>query len=92
MKLEYIYVLVPLILSLTVFLGMALGLPFTFETYHRGTWLPRHVMPIILSYGMLMFVVLENVMVNKLAWVRWVILGTVILQSFLHISFLWVLS
>ena len=79
-----------LVLGLSLFLGMMFALPFTPWPYVQGGWLPRFIVPSILSFGTILFVVLDRLPLTKPKAVRWAILAVVVAQSLLHVSFLWV--
>ena len=83
-------VMILLVLSLTLFLGMSFGLPFIMWPCLNGVWLPRHIMPAIISFAVCLFVVLDRTVVHKAPWAQGVICAMVIAQSALHFSFLWV--
>ena len=81
-------VMIFLVMGLSLFLGTALMLPFATYTYSAGIWLPRMIEPSIVSFGAILFVVLDRLPVTRFLVVRWVVLAMVICQSLLHISFL----
>ncbi len=83
-------VIILLVLGLSFFLGMIFALPFTPWPYVQGGWLPRFIVPSILSFGTILFVALDRLPLTKPKAVRWAILAMVVGQSLLHISFLWV--
>jgi hypothetical protein len=82
--------MIMLSLGLPVFLGMALILPFTRWTYQQGVYLPRFILPALIFFFIMVFLAFERMLVIRYSWMRWMILMVVILQSLLHISFLWV--
>jgi hypothetical protein len=87
---QEIPVIILFVLGLSLFLGMAFALPFMTWTYEWGFWLPRFIVPSILSFGTILFVVLDRMPFTKPKTVRWAILAMVMGQSLLQISFLWV--
>ena len=59
-------------------------------SYVHGGWLPRHVMPALLSFFILFFVGIDKWLAKRPLFYRIILMGFIILQSCLHCSFLWV--
>ena len=59
-------------------------------SYVHGGWLPRHVMPALLSFFILAFVGIDKWLAKRPLFYRIILMGFIIFQSCLHFSFLWV--
>jgi len=77
------------ILSLAFFMNIVVFLPFV-PAYGGGYWLPRLVAPALISFFVLLFVGLDRLCVGRWRTAAWGCLFFVVIQSYLHLSFLWV--
>ena len=77
-----------LVLALSLYVPALLILPFA-PTYFFGYYLPRLVMPSLLCFFLLGFVLVETTILSRWPRAIWVVVALVVLQSTLHASFLW---
>jgi len=79
-----------LALSLAWLLNIIVFLPFIMIAYSAGAWLPRLIVPVVLGFIIILFHVLDQVLDRwKLPGVPSLVLTYALIQSALHISFLW---
>jgi hypothetical protein len=75
--------------SLAFFLNIVLFFPFIPNVYLGGYWLPRLVVPALLYFFVLSWTFWDRLVVRHVPVVGWGVLLLVVLQSGLHLSFLW---
>ncbi len=83
-------VIILLVMSLCLFAGMTVTLPTTDNTYNEGYWLPRLVMPLLVSFFVITYHVLDRSLNGRFKWLQWVVLTASSIQSIMHVAFLWV--
>jgi len=89
-KKSFEYPLVVLmLLSGTYYLATVINLPFISQSYSMGYWLPRLVMPALISFFILLFVGLDKWLLKQSLFYKILLTAIVVFQSYLHFSFLW---
>jgi hypothetical protein len=86
---EAVRPLIPTLPALAFHLNILAVLPFATFAYPGGYWLPRLLVPVLLIYFACIFVALDRLPARARNIVRWIALACVVLQSGLHLSFLW---
>ena len=85
---EDVPVIVLGVFGLSLFGETMASLPFVPWPYQLGFWLPRFILPSILSFGVILFVAVDRLPLMKSKVARWVMMAMVVGQSMLQISFL----
>jgi 4-amino-4-deoxy-L-arabinose transferase-like glycosyltransferase len=75
--------------SCAFFLNIVGFFPFVPGVYSGGYWLPRLVAPALLCFFALSFAFWDRLVVRRFSALGWACLLLVVLQSGLHLSFLW---
>ncbi|MGH8557612.1 MAG: glycosyltransferase family 39 protein [Methylococcales bacterium] len=84
-----VYSTLLILFSCAFFLTIVVFFPFIPSVYIGGYWLPRLVVPALLCFFILSFAFFDKFIASRLPAAGWICLALVILQSGLHLSFLW---